>query len=107
MKKAMKKPDLIESDDMLPEYNFKGKKGVRGKYYDAYRQGHIVKIFQDDGTVNIQYFTLEDGAVMLEPDVRAFFPTSESVNKALRSLITKKRSTKTASSKTENKSIRA
>jgi hypothetical protein len=30
---------------------------------------------------------LEDGAVMLEPDVRAYFPTSVSVNKALRALI--------------------
>jgi hypothetical protein len=30
---------------------------------------------------------LEDGAVMLEPDVRKYFPTSDAVNKALRSLI--------------------
>ena len=74
-------------DDMLPEYDFAGKRGVRGKYYRAYQQGHTVKIQRADGTVSIQYFTLEDGAVMLEPDVQEYFPNSESVNKALRSLI--------------------
>ena len=33
------------------------------------------------------YFTLKDGAVMLEPDVREYFPDSETVNSVLRSLI--------------------
>jgi len=32
-------------------------------------------------------FKLEDGAVMVEPEVRKYFPTSEAVNKALRLLI--------------------
>jgi hypothetical protein len=53
---------------MLPEYDLRGKKGVRGKYYRAYRQGHTVRIYQDDGSVSVQHFTLEDGAVLLEPD---------------------------------------
>ncbi len=53
------------ANEMLPEYDFTGKKGIRGKYYRAYRQGHTVKIHQEDGTVHTQYFTLEDGAVML------------------------------------------
>jgi hypothetical protein len=65
----------------------RGKMGKRGKYYRAYRQGHTVKIFQDNGTVSIQHFTLEDGAVLLEPDVRQYFPDSEAVNHALRTLI--------------------
>jgi len=73
---------------MLPEYDLTGKKGVRGKYYQAYRRGHTVRIGKEDGTVSVQHFTLEEGAVMLEPDVREYFPTSESVNQALRSLIT-------------------
>jgi len=77
-----------EEDDMLPEYDFTGMKGVRGKYYQAYRQGHTVKIQQADGTVTTQYFTLEDGAVLLAPDVREYFPDSEAVNRALRGLIT-------------------
>ena len=73
--------------DMLPEYDFSGKKGVRGKYYQAYRQGHTVRVIQEDGNVITQYFTLEDGAVLLAPDVRKYFPDSDSVNQALRGLI--------------------
>jgi len=76
-----------ETDDMLPEYDFEGKPGERGKYYQAYRQGHSVKIHKEDGTVETHYFTLEDGAVMLEPDVSAYFPDSEATNRALRGLI--------------------
>ena len=72
---------------MKREYDVRGKKGVRGKYYRAYRQGHTVRITHQDGTVTEQHFTLQDGAVMLEPDVRRYFPDSESVNAALRSLI--------------------
>lgn len=83
----MKKTKDRSDSDMLPEYDFTGKKGVRGKYFEAYRKGHTVRIHKGDGTMETFYFTLEDGAVMLEPDVREFFPTSEDVNRALRSLI--------------------
>lgn len=73
--------------DMLPDYDFRGKTGVRGKYYTAYQQGHTVRIQQEDGSITTQYFTLEEGAVLLAPDVREYFPDSESVNQALRGLI--------------------
>jgi hypothetical protein len=73
--------------EMKPEYDFTQRKGERGKYYQAYRTGHTVRVHQPDGTVTEQHFSLEDGAVMLEPDVRAYFPDSESVNAALRSVI--------------------
>ena len=85
MKKV--KAKRSESDDILPEYDFTGKKGKRGKYYRAYRKGHQVRIHREDGSITVQNFTLEEGAVMLEPDVRKYFPDSEAVNKALRSLI--------------------
>jgi hypothetical protein len=75
------------ASEMRAEYDFTGKQGKRGKYYQAYRDGHSVRIIEPDGTASVQYFGLEDGAVMLEPDVRAVFPDSESVNAALRSLI--------------------
>ena len=78
---------MLKDEDMLPEYDLFGKEGVRGKYYQAYREGHSVQVREDDGSVSVQYFGLEDGAVMLEPDVRVYFPDSESVNAALRSLI--------------------
>jgi hypothetical protein len=87
----MKKAETGETtvvEDMRPEYDFSAMKGaVRGKYYKAYREGHKVVVHKQDGTDSVQYFKLEDGAIMLEPDVRNYFPTSEAVNKALRSLI--------------------
>jgi hypothetical protein len=63
MSESNKKPDG-EDDVMLPEYDLDG--GVRGKYVERYRQGTNV--------------------VLLDPDVAEKFPTSESVNDALRRL---------------------
>lgn len=61
MKKARRK----RQDDMLPEYDFS--KGVRGKYAKRYAEGSNV--------------------VVLSPDMARVFPTSESVNEALRTLV--------------------
>ena len=49
-------------EEMLPEYDFTD--GVRGKYYERYKQGTNV--------------------VLLEPDVAKAFQDSASVNAALR-----------------------
>ena len=80
---------MTESDDngveMRPEYDFS--RGRRGKHFRAYRSGHTVRVTKADGTVQERHFSLEDGAVMLDPDLRSRFPDSESVNKALRELI--------------------
>lgn len=86
MKKETSKDTHQENDEMLPEYDFRG--GVRGKHYKAYRRGHTLTIHKTDGTTDVRHFKLEEGAVMLEPDVQAYFPDSEAVNKALRGLIT-------------------
>ena len=75
----------LSGNNMRDEYDFS--KGVRGKHYKAYRNGHTVIVNKNDGTQSIQYFKEEDGAVILDPDLRIHFPNSESVNKALRSLI--------------------
>ncbi|MFQ6105401.1 MAG: hypothetical protein ACE5OP_14090 [Candidatus Glassbacteria bacterium] len=74
-----------EENEMREEYDFSG--GVRGKHFKAYRHGHTVKIAKKDGSTEVHYFTQEDGVVMLDPDVKRHFPDSESVNRALRSLI--------------------
>ncbi len=66
---------------MLPEYDLKSKKGVRGKYAKAMQEGYSVRVFNEDGTVTIR------DSVLLDPDVKAYFPDSESVNRTLRSLI--------------------
>jgi hypothetical protein len=83
----MKHTNSETADTMKKEYDFIGVSGVRGKYHKAYRKGHTVTVHNDDGTATVQYFTQEDGAVMLEPDVRKYFSTPEAVNKALRMLI--------------------
>jgi hypothetical protein len=76
-----------DSDEMRDEYDFS--QGTRGKHYRAYREGHVVRVRKQNGGIEEHHFTLEDGAVMLDPDVRARFPDSESVNRALRSLMSK------------------
>ncbi len=64
--KMESKHDL--EDELCPEYDFsKMKGGVRGKYVDRYRAG--------------------TNLVLLEPDVAQVFPTSDSVNDALRLLM--------------------
>jgi hypothetical protein len=85
MKKASNIPE--EDDGMLPEYDFKGKKGMRGKYYLGPNQAHTVRTYHKDGTVTEQHFSSLGNTITLDPDVMAYFPDSESVNKALRTLI--------------------
>ena len=82
-----KKNNKTEADDMLAEYNFEGKKGVRGKYAKALQEGYSVRVVKEDGTVTTQHFIPKENAVVLDPDVKAYFPDSESVNQTLRSLI--------------------
>jgi hypothetical protein len=57
-----------KSDELRPEYRREDLgPGIRGKYVDAYRSG--------------------TNLVLLSPDVAKVFPTEETVNEALRSLI--------------------
>jgi len=73
---------------MKKEYDFKNmKNGVKGKYAESYRAGHTVTIHKEDGSIVVQNFKLEDGAVLLDADVQKYFPDSEAVNNALRCLI--------------------
>ena len=58
-KNENKQPD---NDEMRPEYDLRG--GVRGKYYERYKQGTNV--------------------VLLEPDIAKVFRDSATVNEALR-----------------------
>ncbi len=80
-------PDPAHSEDGLrPEYDFSN--ALRGKHHKPMHQGYSVEVHKDDGTTVIEHYQVAEGTVMLQPDVRAYFPDSESVNKALRSLIT-------------------
>jgi len=82
------KPNEYEDiDDMLPEYDFSGRVGIRGKYYQALREGYTTKVRQTDGTTIVQQVVHPEGTVTLDPDVREFFPNAETVNATLRALI--------------------
>lgn len=74
-----------EDEEMLPEYDFSS--GLRGKHVHAYQSGYKVTIHKIDGSTEEQDYTLPDGAVILDPAVRTYFPDAEAVNTALRGLI--------------------
>ena len=43
----MKKTENSQEEfEMLPEYDFTGKKGTRGKYHQTYRKGHEARIYK-------------------------------------------------------------
>lgn len=85
MKKGVTKMVQTEDDDMRAEYDFTG--GVCGKHYKAMQAGYTITIHKADGTSVVKDVMPREGAVVLEPDIRAYFPDSESVNRALRCLI--------------------
>ena len=72
-------------EDIAPEYDFS--QGVRGKHAAAMRDGYTMVVHHSDGTTEVREVTPRPGTVVLDPDVRAYFPDSEAVNRALRELI--------------------
>jgi hypothetical protein len=86
MKHKTDLPNQLEQDaDMASEYDFRD--GARGKHARAFREGYSVTIHYADGSEATQYVKPDPGAVILAPDVRKYFPDSESVNRTLRQLI--------------------
>jgi hypothetical protein len=98
MKKARSKMTRAKNEEMRAEYDFSG--GVRGKHGRAMQAGYTITVRKADGTTVVKNVVPKRNAVLLEPDVQAHFPDSESANKALRCLIPllpKKRRAKTGS----------
>jgi hypothetical protein len=85
MNKAVTKMAQVKDNNMRAEYDFTG--GVRGKHYGAMQAGYTITIHKADGTTVVKDVMPKKGAVVLEPDIQAYFPDSESVNRALRCLI--------------------
>jgi hypothetical protein len=75
----------INADNMRAEYDFSG--GVRGKYAKDMREhGYTIRVEDANGAYTERTVPGER-VVVLEPDVFAYFPDSEAVNKALRAII--------------------
>ena len=95
-----------DSDTMQAEYDFTG--GIRGKHYQAMQAGYTITMNQPDGTKVVKEVKPREGGVVLAPDAREYFPDSESVNTALRSLIKlipgKRRPTRKRAQESETKS---
>ena len=70
---------------MRPEYDFSA--GVRGKHYKSRLEGYTIRIHKHDGTTQVKQIERK-GSVVLEPDVQKYFPNSQAVNRALRTLFT-------------------
>jgi hypothetical protein len=81
----MKTTRKKKNEDLRPEYDFS--KAERGKFYRPLDKGYTTHVKKSDGTVVVNHYTLTEGTVLLAPDVLEYFPDSESVNEALRSLI--------------------
>ncbi len=84
MKKATPKSHKTVRE-MRAEYDFSG--GVRGKHAGSLRNGYTIEIHQPDGTIVIEEVQPIEGVVVLDPDLREYFPDSRSVNEALRALV--------------------
>ena len=74
-----------KKEDIRAEYDFS--KAERGKFYRPLDKGYTVHVTKKDGTTEVKHYTLAEGTVLLAPDVLEYFPDSDSVNEALRSLI--------------------
>ena len=85
MKEVKTKSAQNKVAEMRAEYDFSA--GVRGKHHRALQSGYTITIHKADGTTEVREVEPAEGTVILERDVRAHFPDSESVNKALHSLI--------------------
>ena len=81
----MKTTKKNKKEEMRKEYDFT--KAERGKFHRPLDKGYTVHVQKKDGTVEVKHYTLAEGTVLLAPDVQEYFPDSESVNEALRSLI--------------------
>ena len=78
-------PSFGDVDNMQPGYDFS--EGGRGKHHLAYQSGYTVRIHKADGSIVEEEHLPPPRTVVLDPDVFAYFPDSESVNRALRALI--------------------
>jgi hypothetical protein len=77
----------MKSEDEIMRDSYDFSSAVRGKHHQQMRDGHTVTIHHADGTTTTEKYEPPAGTIVLDPDIRPYFPDSESVNRTLRSLI--------------------
>lgn len=78
-------PSQDTDEEMAAEYDFAS--GIRGKHAAAMHSGYTIVVHTGDGTSEVREIAPRPGMVVLDPDVRDYFPDSDAVNRALRGLI--------------------
>ncbi len=82
-KKTSRKP--IRKGEMRPEYDFSG--GVRNRFAPQLKEnGYSIRVTRRDGTT-VEKRVAGQNTITLEPDVQEYFPNSQAVNRALRTLL--------------------
>ena len=78
---------MAQKDDIEMRAGYDFTVGVRGKHFRAMQSGYTVTVRRTDGTTLVTEVMPKKGVIILDPDVREYFPDSDSVNAALRGLI--------------------
>lgn len=74
--------------DDAEEIDFsKMKRLERGRYFRKFQQGYRITIHKADGSIEVREIPPSTNIIVLDPDVQAYFPDSEAVNRALRELL--------------------
>lgn len=81
----MSKNSDFHDEDMREEYDFSG--GIRGKHVREMHEGYTISIKNEDGTITQKVVGPSKNVVLIEDDLLEFFPDSDSVNHALRTLV--------------------
>ena len=83
MKKKASRKSAVR-DEMRPEHDLSG--GIRNRCAKQLREnGYTIRVYHRDGTVTEKRFP-DERTVTLAPDVQEYFPTSQAVNRPLRTL---------------------
>lgn len=85
----MKKDKTNVDDTLRPEYDLSTCKqvGERGRHAKRMREGYTTEVTHGDGTKTITHYQVPPDSVVIDCDVRVYFPDSEAINHALHGLI--------------------
>jgi hypothetical protein len=79
---------ILDAGDMRPEYDFSTMQALPcGTHYKDLSKGYTSIVHHPEGSKGITHYRPLEGCVVLDRDVREYFPDADAVNTALRGLI--------------------